>query len=336
MTKNHLLTLSLLLGLTACSNSSDSPADNGVVIPTSLGFQKPAVGPELTKEQIAEMKTTFKGKEKMTLPPGDLVFPDKKELPEVTEKKEQELAAKDPNSYALMLDLRENCAKGHLNFQADATFPTEQLNEKNAYDLLKKGDRISYSVGQSLVNKANCPVDLGGSTSLNSEVKEVDREARSVSASGGLGAKLNFVMKNPKYAQLLNTRGIIIDTNLSGLGIRRELENGTKDHALVTFNVTGSYLSLKSDIPYNISYKVLAQGGGKEDQKVEIVFDATLQFQGFKANLVGHTTQVNGQAIASEIYLNGRSVTQEELQKIFDDHIPGQESQQQLTRALLN
>ncbi|WP_413288831.1 hypothetical protein [Bdellovibrio sp. HCB337] len=335
--KNYLATLPLVLSLVACSSkNSDSPKDQGTTLPSTVGFQKPALGPQLTADQIAEIKDTFRGKPMMTLPPGDLVFPDKNADPADTRRKEQALAAQDPNAYALMLDVRQNCAKGHPSLKIDATFPTENTNNENAFDILQKGDHLSFKGSGALVGNSNCPLDLGGGMSAEAEVKDIDREARAGTASAGLGGKLKFVMKDPKYASLLNARGIIVDTNLSGLVVHREVEGSSKDKALITYNLSGSYLSLKKDIPYNISFKVLADNSDSENQKGEMTFTATLKYPKFTATLVGYGIQSNGQTTSMELYLNGRAISPEEIQTIFGDRVPGQEPHNKISEALLN
>ncbi|RYZ84169.1 MAG: hypothetical protein EOP06_18580, partial [Proteobacteria bacterium] len=119
-------------------------------------------------------------------------------------------------------------------------------------------------------------MDLVGSAAMGGEIKSVDSAERSASASASTGMKLTAVMKNPRYAKLLGTRGVIVDTSLSGLAIRREVQIGYKDSALVTFNLAGTYLSLTSDVPYSTEVKALVNANGKEDVKTEIVSTTTL------------------------------------------------------------
>lgn len=337
MKRQYIVMMPLLLTLAACTQESKNiPQEQSSLVPPSIGFQKPVAGASLTQDQISEIKKTFTGQPMMTLPPGDLVFPSADANPETIRHQEDQLRYQDPNAYALMLDVRKNCGKGHPSLNADATFPMDRVDATNAIDVLQKGDRISYGGKAGLVDNSNCPLDLGGSFNMKAEVKDTDRAARTGAVSAGLGGKLKFVMKNQKYAQLLNSRGMIVDTNLSGVVVAREQQTDGQGKALVTFNLSGSYLSLKADIPYNVQFKVLASNPGDEEPKVETVYTATLKYPKFSASLVGHETRVNNQVVSTELYLNGRAVSPEELQKIFGDNVPGQASQKQITEALLN
>lgn len=342
MKKQYVVILPLVLCLAACSNSSNSNSnsnnnkDQSVVIPQNLGFQKPAAGAELTKDQAAEIKRTFKGKPMMTLPPGELVFPDKNTPAYERIEKERILQAEDPNAYALLMETRNNCAKGHPSLHFDATFPAEQVTSENAFDVLQKGDRLSYSGDAGLTGSNACPVELSMGTGMAADVKDVDRNERSGSASANIGGKFKFVMKNQKYANLLNSRGIIVDTNISGLMVHREITKGSKDNALLSYTLSGSYLSLKADIPYSIDVKMLGSGVTEGDSRAEVVASVTLKYPTFAANLVVHTITENGQQISAEAYLNGRPVSNEELNNLFGENVPGQESQGQISKALLN
>ncbi|RYZ84168.1 MAG: hypothetical protein EOP06_18575 [Proteobacteria bacterium] len=102
--------LPLCFALVACTNSSSTPKNaDAVVVPKSLGFSKPDAGPVVTKDQANEIKNTFVSKSMMILPPGELVFPDKNMPKAERERKEQELARTDANSYQLLQDLRAGC-----------------------------------------------------------------------------------------------------------------------------------------------------------------------------------------------------------------------------------
>lgn len=334
MKKTILVTMPLLLALAACTSSSSDGEKQGPLVPQSLGFQKPAVGPTLTESQIAEMKSTLKSESKMILPPGELVFPDKNMSPEERTQKEQELAQQDPNAYKLMIEARKNCGLVHPNIKLDTTFPTENLDNDNAFDILQKGDHLSFNTSGGLTNKSNCPVDAGASAGVGAEVHEVNSADRSGRASAGIGGKLKFVMKNPQYANLLGTRGIIVDTNISGVAVHKEV-NGKEDSGLLTYTLSGSYLSLKADIPYNIDVKVLARGNDKGDSSGEITFTAKLTYPTFTATLIGHATGTGEQG-TKEFYLNGRPVSEAELQQIFGNELPGESTQKTLKKALLN
>jgi len=334
MKKQSLLILPLILSMAACSKSSSDPAPQNI-IPNSLAFTKPAAGPELTGTQVDEMKATLKTKSMMTLPPGELVFPDENMSPEERQAKEQQLKYMDPNAYALMMEARGNCGKGHPNLKFDATFPMDQVTEQNAFDILQAGDHVTYSGSAAMTNRGACPVDAGASFGMNGEVKDVKSDERSASAGAGVGGKLKFVMKNAKYANLLGTRGIIVDTNISGLAMHREV-GGLKESGLMTYTLSGSYLSLKADIPYSIDYKILVHKEGETITSSEMTFTAALKYPTFTATLIGYAKGAGDKMQTQEFYLNGRQVTPEELRKIFGDNLPGEASQNSIRKALLN
>jgi len=334
--KTSLLTaLPLCFALVACTNNSSStPKSNAVIVPNNLEFTKPAVGPRITKAQASEIKSTFVTKPMMILPPGELVFPDKDMPAYEKEAKERELARQDPNSYQLLKELRAGCAKGHPTMSFNATFPTDSVTAENAFDVLQIGDMYSFNASAGLTG-ANCPVSLSGSTALGADVISIDRDDRSGSATASTGFKLNAVMKNPKYAGLLGTRGVIVDTNLSGLAIRREVAKGFRDSALVTFNLAGTYLSLAADIPYSTEVRVLIKSNGEKQSTSEIVTKTQLTFPNFSASLEAHINTENETIVNEEYYLNGHSMTKQDLQELFGDNTPNSLSQTKQVREML-
>jgi len=333
-TRYIVLSLSLCMGLAACSNSSNKSTKSDSAVPATLSFNKPAAGQALTQDQATEIKSTFAGKATMTLPPGELIFPDSSMSPEQKAREEQQLAQQDPNAYNMLLDIRKGCAKSHPSFQMDATFPTDSINNDNAFDVLQKGDKIGYSYTAGLSGGA-CPADVSVSAGLNAEVKDIDSQKRTGSADANSANKLSAVIKNPKYAQLLNTRGIIVNSNLSGLAIVQDGKPGSSS-LLATFKVAGTYLSLTSDIPYSTQYQVLTHSKG-EDSTVEMVSTTELKMPKFTASLVIHVTSKNEEEGTTEMYLNGQSVTSDQLNKIFGNTDAAPQVQyKQMRKLLLN
>lgn len=328
-----------LLFVVACTNNNSSTPtdDGGVVVPNNLSFSKPAIGPKLTKAQAQEIKNTFTAKKPMMmLPPGELIFPSKDMPPYEKAQKEQQLAMQDPNAYKLLLDIRKSCSKGHPSLNFDATFPADEVTAENPFDVLQKGDKVSYNASAGLAG-SNCPVDLMGSFGMNAEVKSVDAQARTASASAGTGTKLTAVMKNPTYARLLGTRGIIVDAGISGLAVHREVVKGANDKALVSFKLAGTYLSLAADIPYSTTYTVLANKMGETESTMEVVSTTELTYPNFKASLVVHfVTSFDKQDKPQiEAYLNGRPVSEADLKDLFGENLPGSQGEQ-VAQGLLN
>lgn len=333
--KKHILAVMPLVFLAACTKSSDNSAPQSPLVPTSLQFQKPSPGAELTQAQVAEMKATLKSNSMMILPPGDLVFPNKNMSEKERIAQENALRLQDPNSYDLMLEARQNCGIVHPNLKIDATFPTEGSSEQNPFDILQKGDHATFSAASGITNKrGNCPVDIGVSYGAGAEVNEINSEERSGTVSANLGSKLKFVMKNPKYAQLLGARGIIVDGGVSGVAAQREV-NGKSQSGLLTYSLSGSYLSLKADIPYNADVKILARGNDKAESSGEMTYTVTMKYPTFSATLIGHIVS-NGTNTKQETYLNGRPVSEEDLKKIFGEEVPGQRTNSAMKKALLD
>lgn len=309
-----------LLGACTHKNNDQAPIVNPNIVPQSISFSKPLVGPELTKEQVDQVKKEFKVKSTMILPPGELVFPDKSMSAGELKKREDELRQKDANSFALLMDMRSGCRKGHPTMKFDATFPTDEVTDESQ---LLVGDKVEGSGSAGLVG-SNCPVDYSGGMGIAAEVTDKNEQQKEVTARAGESFKLTAVMKNSEYAKLLGMRGMIVDASISGLAIRRDVVANKYDRALFTFNMSGSYLSLNSDIPYSVEVKALVEGNVKPptNTKLELVADMKLQFPGFFVDLVVHQVSQDQLIVSQEYYLNGHPKTEAELRDLFGQNIP--------------
>lgn len=306
----------------ACSqNENKSPSIENPGIANSLYFEKPAPGPGLTKEEAQKIKKAFFVIPQMILPPGELIFPAKDMDQQEVAQKESELYRQDKNAYSLLMDLRSNCRTPHPRIEFDATFPSES---PISTDVLERGDRAIGKVSANLLG-ANCLVNLGGAYGGGAEVLEIDHSEKSLSAKANVSAKLNAVMKNPKYAKLLGTRGIIMQSDLSGLALVRELPSQTSTGKVqMNFNLHGSYLSLSEDIPYQIKFEVLTSGNPDGSSTTEITTDskvivpdqASVSIKAWVQNTTSQDGTVNSK---SEIYLNGKLVTYQELADLFGE-----------------
>lgn len=316
--------LPAFLLLAACSKESPKQSEPAVYVPTSLNFSKPATGPQLTDGQAQQIKATFKGKSMLNLPPGETVFPDKDTDPVDLAQQDAQLKQQDPDSYKMIMDLRKNCKRTHPNLEFDATFPTDDVTPENASDILQKGDKLGYS-GVAGLTGASCPVNLTASTSLSAQVVDVNTAQKRVGAGGSLKAKMALVMKNPAYAQLLNARGVIVDTDVSGLEIHRAI-SAPRDDAYAKFVLQGSYLSLKADIPYSIDVKVLSKGTAA-DLATETVATAVVKFSGFATTVVTHSLTNAVGDTQTEYFVNGRPMTEAQINSLFGDNVPGSSGQ---------
>ena len=328
--KNNIFKVTVILSLmmlAGCSqdenknkNSESLKNDNNV--PTKLDFQKPAVGPDLTLDQVKLIKKEFTIKSMMILPPGELIFPDKNASQSELARKEQTLARTDRNSYDLLIEMRAGCKKSHPNVSFDATFPLEQ-NVTQA-DLLV-GDKLNAQMTAGLTG-SSCPVDYSGGVAGNAEVVLKDDAEKSISAKASEGGKITAVMKNPKYAQLLGARGMIVDTSISGLGIKKDIVMGQSDRGLITYNLNGTYLSLNADIPYSAKVKALiaTETLNKENTSIEVVFDLTLKMTDFNVNLMAQRLMQGQKILSSVYYLNGHEKTEAELKELFGEKATNQ------------
>lgn len=332
----------LTLGIGCQNNDPSTKSESRVKIPTTLDFQKPAPGKALTKAQAMEIKNAFNVKSMMILPPGELIFPNNNMSKEERLAKEEELRAKDQNAYNLLKEMQGNCKKGHPTVKFEATFPTDSLNADNYLDILQAGDRVITSANASMVG-SDCPVELSGNSGMSAEVKDVNQRENEVAASTGMGSKITAVMRNPKYAQLLGMRGVVMDAGISGVAIRRETEiakdsKAVSNNILLSYKLSGSYLSLDKEIPYNANVRALLRNSGNQGAgQLEVEIKTELTFPKFKASLVAHglTSATGGEAIY-DIYLNGVKMTEQEIADLFGTNAPGtsQESQKLLMQML--
>lgn len=338
-----LSTAALTLGIGCQNNDASTKTESRVKIPTTLGFQKPSPGKALTKAEASEIKEAFNVKSMMILPPGELVFPDKNMSKEERIVKEEELRQKDQNAYDLLKEAQGSCFKGHPTVKFEATFPTDSVDATNAVDVLQAGDKSVVSGNMAIVGN-DCPVNLSSSGGMGVEVKDANRRDKELAASAGIDGKLTAVMKNSKYAKLLGLRGVIVNTNLSGVAIRRETElaedsKAVKNNILAGYTLSGSYLALDKDIPYNASVRALLRNAGNQSAgQLEVEIKTDLTFPKFKASLVAHgLTSVDGGEAVYDIYLNGVKMTEQELADLFGTNTPGINSQsQKMLKQMLN
>jgi hypothetical protein len=313
------LALSLLA---ACSSqkSEQSAPPSGEFVPKNIQFTKPPVGPELSKEQAALVKKEFTVNSTMVLPPGELIFPDKNSSAADLAKKEAELKQKDPNSFALLTDIRSSCKKGHPTVKFDTTFPTDEVKDEND---LWVNDKVEGSGTAALVGSA-CPVEYSGGIGFSGVVTDKNDVQKEISGKAGYNFKMNAVMKNSQYAKLLGARGMILESSIDGLAVRRDVVVSKFDRALITYNIHGSYLSLKSEIPFSIEVKALAEGNSKSpvNSKVDMVAAAKIQMPGFSVDIVFHQISQDDTILSKEIYLNGHSITEAQLNELFGANNP--------------
>ncbi len=304
------------------------------VIPQSLKFEAPPAGAELTQDQISEIKKEFSVKSTMILPPGALFFPDKKLTQNEINRMENELKAKDLNSYELLLETKNNCKQSQNQIKYEATFPTDKPIDINQLTI---SDKIEASVSAAIAGD-NCPIAYTGGLSLSGNVTDKNDQTKELAVKAGYNIKVSAVMKNPKYAELLGLRGMVVDASISGLAAKKELVSGNLVRLLISFKLSGSYLSLKSDIPYSAEVKVLGESNSLDttQNSFEIVANLDLKMKGFDTNLIFHQVMKNNIVISKVVYVNGHVKTDEQLKALFGKNIPNPIAQSQAVMQSFN
>lgn len=326
--KKSILMLTAPCLMIACgSNGGSDNKDKGgqptvtqAGVPDSLDFQKPTSGNGLTKAEVQKIKAALAIRPQMILPPGELIFPNPSMSAGEIAQKEEALKRQDQNSYNLLMDIRQTCKRPHPTVEMNATFPTDN---PVTVDSIEGGDKVGFNAMANLLGD-NCITELAGNSGGNAKVDQVDHATNSASLGAGISSGVKAIMKNPKYSKLLGMRGIIMNSNLSGLTTIRELGKATTTgKGLLKFNLSGSLLSLTADIPYKLSFKGLFKGNQDKSNSVEMVVETQIQVPEATANIQVHTltnTAADGtQTSLGEIYVNGKQMTEQELKDLIGD-----------------
>ncbi len=318
-----------MLGLLAiaCSKSDTASAPRVPAVPASLSFQKPAVGAELTKSQVAELKTIFSKKSVMVLPPGELVFPAKNTDPSELAWKESLLARQDPNSAQMLKDIRSGCSKIRPTGNVDATFPLDGANLEN----LKAGDKLDYSASAGLSGNA-CPSPFKASSGTGMRVEQIDNASQSGTATGEFNTNLQASIANPRYAQLLNSRGVIMESRVSTIASLAD----AKSSGVFTVSMSGTYLTLDASIPFSMEVQYLGRQTSTKDAFAEVVMKTSVRFPQQPIEIVVHSVGTGSQSqSSSEIYINGHLTSQAQYEELFGKNNPaGNESSNSALQVL--
>ncbi len=298
-------------------------------------FSKPAVGDELTKDQVNQIKEIFSQKPAMELPPSEMVLVDRDaklnetQLAELRAKESELAAVASPETYSLYKSLRAGCRKEHFNTQSSASIPLEKVTEAND---LRAGDHFAFDAGASY-GGTNCDAEAAGQAKYSAKVEKLENDAV---VSAELGYSLKALMKNPKYAQLLKSRGIIASTSLTGLAAKQNvtnLEDYTDVTAEVKFNVNGSYFTDKVEVPVTSKYIVYGKPLSKEKTAVTMIVNANVKMPAFTATVVAHIEAISSsdentetQILTEKYYVNGYEKTRQEMEELFDDKLKVEDS----------
>ena len=209
-----LITSVSVLSLISCNDKgSDTPVAFQDRVPEKLTFSIPAQGEMPSDAQLKEIQATFQNQNKMMLPPGELMYPDDLTSSEIS-KKEAELNIKDPNSYKMLKEIQANCS---------ATRPVNSNNfPKDGQNIeIKAGDIYTVDIKANLTAKSGaCPMTSKSEMNGKVIIEEYEKDTQKIKKLGvsmGGGAKVEYLVTKPEYQKLLNARGMIVDTNISGL-----------------------------------------------------------------------------------------------------------------------
>ncbi|MBL7554285.1 MAG: hypothetical protein JNM24_00580 [Bdellovibrionaceae bacterium] len=307
-----------VLSLIACQEKSDDkPGSFQDRVPEKLNFTAPDQGEMPTEAQINEIKATFSNQNRMELPPGELISPSSEMSAEEISKKEADLQKEDPNSYKMLKEIQAHCNVPKTT--VNSTFPKESENYKP-----KAGDVFSMEAKQNITEKSgSCPmtskVDMSGKIVVET-YEEGQNVVKKAGATAGGNAKIEFLIKKPEYQKLLNARGMIVDTNISGLA---SIIDTSANKAYVTGNMTGSYITLDKQVDYSTSMELATKGKSEKEQRNQVISKAELKYPSFRVSIVFHSITENGKQLVNEVYLNGNKLNTNQQQKILNREVPG-------------
>ncbi len=341
-----LATLAITSGCSKDGNKRNtlSPEVRAAQTPQKPTFSKPAVGNELTKDQVNQIKDIFNQKPAMELPPSELVLMDrdsklnKTKLAELRAKEAELAAVASPETYALYKSLRANCRKDHFNMQSSATVPMEKVTEAND---LRKDDHVLFDAGASY-GATNCDVEAAGQAKYGAKVEKLETDGV---VSADITYSVKALMKNPKYAQLLKSKGIIASTTMSALAAKQNINNleDTSDiSAEIKFNVNGSYFTDKNEIPVTSKYIVYGNTLSQTKTEVTMIVTANVKMPTFTATVVANIQGVASsdensetQILTEKYYVNGHEKTRQQMQDLFGDNLKIENSLK-LSKTLMN
>lgn len=321
------IALGLLIG---CGKDKSKESTEAPFVPTELTFTKPTVGQKLSKEQITEAKNLFSTNDKLILPPADLVFASKKMSAEELKQKEESIRTRDADSYQLLKDIQGNCQIERPTTKIDASFPT---TGDHSLENLKSDDH--YNV-ESLagIKGDKCPVKYNVAFSVAAKANEVNQDAKRLKASGSMAYKTQAFMVAPKYQTLLNSRGIVVDSNVSGLAIKQD----TSNKMMFKFDLSGTYYTLNKEVPYSANVQVLADGNdSNKKSNVETIINMKLTTPSFPINVDIHTKVTSDdKTLLEEYYVNGNSMSKAEFDALFGRENPAMNSSKHLVKMYKN
>jgi hypothetical protein len=307
MHKSFLI-LAILILLVSCSEDDISKTAPGPMIPDELVFAKPVKGQKLSPAQESDLQNHLGGRSPMVVPNAAMVFETGKLSKAQLLQQEASLQAQDENSFQLFKDIQAHCTKQRPTVQHSGTGP---YDGDLAFENLKTGDRIRSDFKASIEGN-DCPVATDMSYKLDAKASEIrDENTGTINAHASQNGRA--IILSPKYAQLFKTRGLILNSEISGLNVRQD----SQSKFLFKYSIRGGYMSLTEDIPFNGEATTLvreARSGGQ--RTTETVAMLVLRFKGLPVYIDIH------QARSTAYYVNGHEMPEEDFNKIFGTHSP--------------
>ena len=329
--KQLVFGVSLLLTasfFSSCANNDDDKKSAVVdqARPRPLNFSVPAAGAELTKAQIYELKQVFSQKPSIDLPPSRLLLKDpvsKMSEDQIWELQREEYEMRytaSAETYALYMSLRNTCHKQSATLNFDATIPTEKITDITD---LKTGDHLIASTSGAYGGAA-CDVDVSGNVNYSIKADRLDKDGL---ATGSASYSLKALMKNPKYAKLLRSRGIMATSSVSGVVAKQTLNSDdlTDGEANLKYNINGSYFTLNNEIPFTSSYTIYGKPVSEASGRLQTETIIEVKMPTFSAQLLTQIEAIvfkdgkQNRIISQDYYLNGHKKTVQEISEIFND-----------------
>lgn len=305
-----------VLNLAACSKDDSGKKDKAAPptqsdFPQKLNPPAPAVGADLTRDQIDQIKSDLGRKPRMTLPELDMVFPPKEMSENERRLRLDEIRRTNPAGYALILEMRKTCRKSNLDLKVDVSFPQDD----NTLKVVKAGDHVEANTSTAVVG-TECP--LVGSAGYNMKGKVLESDETKFKAESGLGANLEVNVQSEKYAKLLGARGLVLEYGISGLAISRRVEKNGVDNAHVRYNVNGKYLMLSKEIPFSVVVEAVGERTKDNLGKGQATLNVDLNYPGIPVHVVIVTNlKEDGTSVPEKIWVNGHEKTADDLKELF-------------------
>ncbi|MBL7545450.1 MAG: hypothetical protein JNL11_16645 [Bdellovibrionaceae bacterium] len=304
-----------VLGLVACQKKDDQsqPVTFDQRVPEKLTFVEPTKGQMPSQAQLDEVKATFQTKSKMILPPGELVFPNEKMTMAEIRQREAKLKKNDANSYNMLKEIHAKCKP--TKSKMDTNFPSENLNQK-----LKVGDVFSLDGIWSLTAVSNdCPATADGSATMKLVVEDYDQGKKTMGASLNGKSKLQILIKKKEYQDLLNSRGLIVDTEMTYMMSFVDLSGKLYASAALS----GGYLTLTKQVDYTSTFEMVSQSNDKGNGKSELIIKAVMKYPSFQIDVVTYQVQEGERIVEQRMYLNGNKLDSGQQKNIFNNETPG-------------